>query len=266
MNRYNLKLKKWFRVQDILIDGEGRRNAYWQFCTDPKGNFHLSWVWRETPDVATNHDLCYARSEDNGRTWMKSTGEKYKLPINLSNAEYAAHIPQSRELINQTSISADEGGNPYIATYWRAEDSSVPQYRIVFNDGKDWCQQQVGNRTLGFSLSGGGTKKIPVSRPQIVVQKISGKTRAVIIFRDQERDNKVSIAVTTDLENNNWSYDDITDYSVVDWEPSFDTELWTSRKELHLFVQKVGQGDGERPVDLKAQPVYIYPVTIGWVK
>jgi hypothetical protein len=266
MNRYDVKLKKWFRVQEILIDGEGKRNAYWQFCTDVKGNFHLSWVWRETPDVASNHDVCYARSEDNGRTWMKSTGEKYQLPIKQANAEYATHIPQSRELINQTSMAVDERGNPYIATYWRDEDSSVPQYRVVFNDGKRWHQRQVGNRTLRFSLSGGGTKKIPISRPQIVVQKISDKTQAAIILRDQERESKVSMAVTSDLEKNDWRYYDVTDFSVGDWEPSFDSELWKSKKQLHLFVQRVGQGDGERSVDLQAQPVYIYPVTIRWAK
>lgn len=65
------------------------------------------------------------RSFDNGVTWYKSDGEQYKLPITASNAEYACRIPQNSELINQTSMSADAGGNPYIATYWRSSDSEV---------------------------------------------------------------------------------------------------------------------------------------------
>ena len=48
MNRYSLKEHKWTRVQDILIDGENKRNAYWQLYVDEKGTIHLSWVWRET--------------------------------------------------------------------------------------------------------------------------------------------------------------------------------------------------------------------------
>ena len=94
MNRYDVKTRKWSRVQDVLIDGERKRNAYWQLYVDAKGIIHVSWVWRETPDVATNHDLCYARSADGGRTWEKSTGEIYTLPITIANAEVACQIPQ----------------------------------------------------------------------------------------------------------------------------------------------------------------------------
>lgn len=62
MNYYDVANKKWSQLHDILIDGEGQRNAYWQMAIDVKGTIHFSWVWRETGDVATNHDICYARS------------------------------------------------------------------------------------------------------------------------------------------------------------------------------------------------------------
>lgn len=71
MNRYSLKEHKWTRVQDILIDGENKRNAYWQLYVDEKGTIHLSWVWRETWHVETNHDICYARSFDNGELGIR---------------------------------------------------------------------------------------------------------------------------------------------------------------------------------------------------
>ena len=70
LNRYDLKQKQWTRLQDKLIDGEGERNAYSQMAVDAKGTIHLSCVWRETPDVATNHDMCYARSTNGGKTWQ----------------------------------------------------------------------------------------------------------------------------------------------------------------------------------------------------
>ena len=68
LNRYDVKSKQWQRVQSVLIDGENQRNAYWQLYVDRQGVIHLSWVWRETWMVETNHDLCYARSLDNGVT------------------------------------------------------------------------------------------------------------------------------------------------------------------------------------------------------
>ena len=86
INSYNRKNKNWKQLHSNLVDGEGMRNAYWQACTDNKGSIHLSWVWRESPDVASNHDLCYAKSSDGGLSWQKSTGETYQLPINAWQA------------------------------------------------------------------------------------------------------------------------------------------------------------------------------------
>lgn len=241
LNRYDVTDRKWSRIQNNLIDGENKRNAYPQTTVDLTGTIHISWVWRESPDVATNHDLCYARSRDGGKTWERSNGEKYQLPINAVSAEYAWRVPQNSELINQTSMTTDENGRPFIATYWRDQNSTVPQYRIVYFDGKAWRTSQVSNRTTPFTLSGGGTKRIPISRPQIV----AGKGSVKVIFRDEERGSKVSVASTNNVSSGNWTISDLTDTSVGMWEPSYDHELWRQRGWLHLFVQRVGQGDGE---------------------
>ena len=260
MNRYDVETKKWHRVQDVLIDGEKERNAYWQLYIDNANTIHVSWVWRETPDVATNHDLCYACSHDGGVTWEKSTGEKYRLPITVRNAEYVWYIPQNSELINQTGMCADDKGNPYIATYWRDRDSSVPQYRLVWLEGKEWKMQHVSHREMPFSLSGGGTKKIPISRPQIVMKNKGGEAHFYYIFRDEERGNTVSVATKHDLEESKWKITDLTDFTVGAWEPTYDTELWREEHKLHLFVQHTDQGDGEKTSLLSPQPVYILEV------
>lgn len=253
MNRYSVKNHQWQRIQDVLIDGEDKRNAYWQLYVDEKGTIHLSWVWRETWHVETNHDICYARSFDNGVTWYRTDGQKYDLPIKASNAEYACRLPQNCELINQTSMSADAGGNPYIATYWRDQISDVPQYRIVWNDGKVWHHRQVLNRKSPFTLKGGGTKMIPIARPRIVVQG----NDVFYIFRDEERGSKVSMAHTKDIDLGKWEVTDLTDFSVDAWEPSHDTELWKRQRKLHLFVQHSRQGDGEQTVEIAPQMVYV---------
>lgn len=256
LNRYDVKQHQWHRVQDVLIDGENERNAYWQLYVDERGTIHLSWVWRETWMVETNHDLCYASSTDNGVTWQKANGEKYDLPIRLENAEYACRIPQNSELINQTSMSADRDGHPYIATYWRDQNSDIPQYRIVWYDGKQWRSRQVSQRTTPFSLKGGGTKMIPIARPRMVVD---GK-KGYFIFRDEERGSRVSVAYTDDIVNGEWICSDLTDFSVEAWEPSHDAELWKKEKRLHLFVQHTCQGDGERTVEMEPQPVYVLEI------
>lgn len=255
LNRYVTKEKRWERIHDVLIDGEDARNAYWQMYVDPKGVIHLSWVWRETWMVETNHDLCYARSLDGGRTWRRSDGSRYSLPITLATAEKAWEIPQKSELINQTSMTADSEGHPYIATYWRDSDSDVPQYRLVWHDGKKWNMNTVGHRTTPFSLAGGGTKMIPISRPRIA----SDGRKAYYIFRDTERGSKVSVAYTPHLGKEGWNVTDVTDFSVDAWEPSFDINLWNKHRRLNVFVQTTHQGDGEKIAEGAeiSSPVYI---------
>jgi hypothetical protein len=262
MKRYSVRERQWRQLHSNLVDGEGQRNAYWQACTDAQGNVHLSWVWRETPDVASNHDMCYARSRDGGETWETSQGEKYELPITAATAEYACKIPQRSELINQTSMTANRSGQPYIATYYRAQGSDVPQYHVMYKGDSGWKILNTGFRKAPFTLKGGGTKAIPISRPQIVAGSPNSENLIAIIFRDEERGKKVSVATCADAPSNRWRVRDLTAYSVGEWEPTFDTELWKNRQLLQLYVQRVQQVDGEGLSDLPAQPISVLNVTL----
>ena len=258
LKKYSLATKNWETIHSNLIDGEGERNAYWQMCRDKKGSLHLSWVWRETPDVASNHDLCYAKSNDGGISWERSDGTQYELPITLANAEIIKVIPQNSELINQTSIEADDKGNPYIASYWRDQESNVPQFRVVWHDGTGWHDCQVGNRSTPFSLQGKGTKMVPISRPVILIDN----KKVLYIFRDQERESKVSLATTENISSDKWLITDLTDFSVDAWEPTFDNDLWTEERILNLFLQETHQGDGEKLAGEKGESSEIYVMNV----
>jgi BNR repeat-containing family member len=253
INRYDVKTGKWYRVQRNMIDGESTRNAYWQAFVDQRGTIHLSWVWRETPDVISNHDVCYAKSIDKGKTWQKTTGEKYRLPITAASAEYVQHIPEKSDLINQTSMSADQLGRPYIVTYWRANGENVPQYRLIYHDGRSWKTSQITHRTLAFTLAGTGTRRIPLSRPQVV----NYGSQVIVIFRDEERGSRVSAAVSRNLSSNSWDLRDLTETPVGMWEPTYDPNAWAAKHELHLFVQNVGQGDAESLEELPPQMISV---------
>ena len=257
INRYQTTSKKWEQLHRSLIDGEKQRNAYWQACTDQWGTVHLSWVWRESPDVASNHDLCYARSKDGGETWEKSTGEKYTLPITAATAEYAVRIPQNSELINQTSMMADNAGHPFIATYWREQGSKVPTYHVVYLDNKNWTTSNLAIRQTPFSLSGMGSKRIPIARPQILVDGAGGDAFVSLIYRDEERGSKVSVATADHIRNANWKVADLTSFSVGSWEPVMDLAHWNKTNQLHLFVQRVEQVDSEGKADIPPQMVTV---------
>lgn len=252
MKSYDVKTKLWTSLQNNLIDGENQRSAYWQMCIGEKG-IYISWVWRESWDVSTNHDICYAFSADGGKTWRKSTGEKYNLPITKNTAEHAWEVPQNSSLINQTAMTVDENGNPYITTYW--DNNGIPQYKVVYlADGK-WNLINTDFHKKPFSLGGGGTKRIPISRPEILVDK----SMLYLLLRDEERDNKITLAYTS-LENKKWQLTDLSRFTVGQWEPNLDKELWKEKKQLHIFSQNVSQADGEGLVKVNPEPVQVLEV------
>ena len=116
------------------------------------------------PDVYKRQDINYAADGGLYAELVQNRDFEYSSkdgshPVSYTHL-YACRIPQNSELINQTSMSADAGGHPYIASYWRDPDSDVPQYRIVWHDGQMWHSRPVSGRTTPFSLKGGGTKMI----------------------------------------------------------------------------------------------------------
>lgn len=262
LNKYDLKTRKWARLQSNLIDGQGKRNAYWQLFTDASGTIHVSWVWRETPDVKSNHDLCYARSKDGGRSWENSKGEAYQLPINAETAEVVCVIPQNSNLINQTSMTADREGNPYIATYYKSSSDSCTQFHIIYLEKGKWKSTVATRRTLDFELGGVGSRSIPISRPQIILKEKNGMKTLYMVYRDEEEGNQVILSSASVDEKMVWKSEIISPYPVDRWEPSFDTELWRSRQKLHLYFQKVGQGQGETSVGMVPQMVGVLEISV----
>lgn len=260
LNRYKISSRTWTQVQSNLISGEGARSAYTQTTIDRFGYIHVSWVWRESSNVASNHDMNYAVSYDGGVTWKKSTGTSYSLPIVQATAEKIATIPQNSDLINQTSITTDEDGKPYIATYWKETNGAAPQYHIIYKSASGWAVENLGFRTQNFSLAGIGTQVIPISRPQLLVWKRGNYIKAVVVFRDIERNKRLSLATNDSLGVAGWRLIDAGTDPIGDWEPSFDTELWRTAKMIHIFGQYMLQGPNETTTNTPPQPVFVLQV------
>lgn len=257
MNRYDVKSKTWRRVQSNLIDGQKERNAYWQAYVSTRGTIHLSWVWRETPDVASNHDICYARSRDGGVTWEKTTGQRYRLPITAKSAEYAIRIPQGSDLINQTSMSATDDDYPAIVTYWKDSTEFGPQIKFGFHYQGKWQWSRVSRRAQGFSLKGGGTKSIPISRPQVLIWGKARRMKGMVIGRDNALRTPFEMYY---YEPSGWkpmTLARLRPNSPSAWEPTYDVEQFKRTGKISIFLQDVGQGDGETLADTKPTPVVI---------
>jgi hypothetical protein len=257
LNRYHCDTQRWERVQTLLIDGEGQRNAYWQLCIDGNDSIHLSWVWRDNPDVASNHDLHYACSHDGGHSWQRSDGVPYALPIRFGNAERIHPIPQGSNLINQTSMATDRKGQAYIATYYRSTSDAVTQFQLIYRDGDAWKHSTATLRNLDFELQGIGSRSIPISRPLLLVKEHSnGTTDLLILYRDEEFGNAICLSHAS-LPSLQWRTRILHSQNMGRWEPSCDSNRWRMARVLHLYVQTVGQGQAETLENLDAQMVSI---------
>lgn len=260
LHRYDRARGEWTIVQHALLDGEHVRVPYTnQLAIDTAKRWHVSWVWRENRDVESNHDLCYARSDDQGRTWLKSDGAAYTLPITQPTSEIICPIPQNSDLINQCSTAVDSRGRPMIASYWRPAGSEAPQYHLVWFDGAAWQVQQVSRRTTPFRLGGPGSKSVPIARPKLAVDR---RDRIYMFFRDDERGARISVAICDDPRRREWRFVDLTSESYNRWEPLFDVPLWRRRGLLHLFAQPVGQGDAETTAAMGPRPVGVLEWTM----
>ena len=99
-NRYDPADQRWHRLVDQpVVSGEGKANAY---CSTPQlgpdGLFHMVWVWRDTPDAATNHDPSYARSRDLVN-WETSAGLPLRLPITQATSDGVDRVPAPNRLM-----------------------------------------------------------------------------------------------------------------------------------------------------------------------
>ena len=111
-NQYDESTAAWRRLVDVpILDGLGAMNAYARMPDlGPDGLYHMVWMWRDTPDCATNHDISYARSRDLVN-WEAGDGTALPLPITVEAASsivdpVAAHL--DRETLLQVA-SGDAG-------------------------------------------------------------------------------------------------------------------------------------------------------------
>lgn len=158
---YDEESKKWNGIGGPFLSGMNRKptcNAYpfGGVVVDSYDTLHVAWCWRETPDVRTNFDLCYAKSLDKGRTWQRSDGTKCDLPIRPETAEVVDAVPQDHGLMNGGSLVVDEEGAPYIG-YTRFDGDGNNQMYIAARIEDRWNTIKLTDWKDRFWFEGWGT-------------------------------------------------------------------------------------------------------------
>lgn len=158
-NIYDPKTQTWKRLLDKpLTDGQGEMNAYMLGPTrGPDGWFHLVWVWRDTPDCATNHHLSHARSKDLIH-WESVFGEKVELPLTLGEKRlWVDPIPSGGGIINGCQKLTFDPDHRPIITYHRADEHGNMQIYAARPEGEEWAIHRLTDWGTPVEFSGGGS-------------------------------------------------------------------------------------------------------------
>lgn len=140
-NAYDRSTGTWRRLLDEpLLDGRpADMNAYPHGPVHgPDGWYHLIWMWRDTPDAATNHDIAYMRSPDLVH-WETAGGEPLELPVTPSETRVTVDpAPPGEGLINMGfSVGFDHQARP-IVSYHRYDEQGRSQIYNARWEGGQW--------------------------------------------------------------------------------------------------------------------------------
>jgi hypothetical protein len=158
-NIYDTKNKTWKRLLDTpLTDGQGLMNAYQTQPTLMKdGWYHMYWVWRDTPDCSTNHDLSYMKSPDL-QHWFNAFGNPIQLPATLEqNSLIVDPIPVEGGIINLAAkMILDEKNNP-VFVYHKFDEKGKTQFYIAQIKTGKWNYHAITNWDYRWFFSGNGS-------------------------------------------------------------------------------------------------------------
>ncbi|POP42985.1 hypothetical protein CHU32_17305 [Superficieibacter electus] len=157
-NYWNEADSKWIRLQENpLLSGEGLRNAYARLpVAGPDNQWHMIWMWRDTPHCETCHDLSYARSPDLLK-WYSHDGYRLPVPITLQKGDIVDASPVKRGLINMSqNIGFDAKCRPLI-TWHRYDNNGFSQAWIARPEGNKWRINQISNWKFRWDFSGMGS-------------------------------------------------------------------------------------------------------------
>ena len=202
MNRYDDARRAWVRpLETPLHDGQGERSAYGgRPVLGPDGRFHLLWVWRETPDHATNHSLSYTRTVGNDlNQWESAAGVPVTLPFTIEN----------RELLVDGTPPVGGLSNVYFRLAWDSKQRAVVSYHKFDEEG---VSQIYNARVVD------GEWRIVQATEWDFVWGDAYKGRGAIGPHDYLRMNSVQPGENGELTQHVWNSDDKASLIVLDEE------------------------------------------------
>ncbi|MCC5834743.1 MAG: BNR repeat-containing protein [Opitutales bacterium] len=157
-NLYDPESRQWTRFfEQPLLTGEGRRNAYYELpLLGPDGYYHLCWVWRDSYDASSNHDLSYARSRDL-RRWETGAGQTIPLPIRMATGDIVDPVPVGGGIINGGIFLGFDSCNRVVLSYHKFDAKGNTQAYNARLEAGEWRIYRTSDWDYRWWFGGGGS-------------------------------------------------------------------------------------------------------------
>lgn len=159
-NAYDEATRQWRRLVDTpVFDGTAQSmNAYpGTFHQGEDGLYHVVWMWRDTPDAATNHHISYARTAD-FQHWENAAGKALNLPITpLDENTHVDPVGPRKGLINMSfGVGLDTQRRP-VVTYHKYDPQGMSQVYAARWEGERWNIRPLTDWKWRWEFGGGGS-------------------------------------------------------------------------------------------------------------
>lgn len=209
---------------------------------------HVTWCWRERPreairDLRTNHDLCYAYSDDFGRTWCDTAGCQIAV-LDAKQSGIAVDTPgtvvrTTRYLwgqMNTTTQWIDSRGRVHVINWQQQQDAAAAS-----TDLNTWRYYHYWRDTDGTWHDNplpfiGRKPQIAVAEPGTAhVVYCQGEDRN---YHGQDHGGKLTIAVASEASGwQDWQTAWQSETTFVG-EPLLDPMRWRDAGILSAYVQE----------------------------
>ncbi len=231
-----------FLAKEGLFQEDSSRCAYLNGLQyDARNRLHVSWCWRETPDLKSNHDLLYACSDDRGRTWQNNAGQPIarsgQTPLRVdSPGILVAPLAFGWGMMNQLTQDVDGQGRVHVMLWHNPLDAPGPNHDLnawrYFHYWRDPAGQWHRQAMPFFGR-----------KPRLVVDEAGD---ALLVFNkgtdleyhQQDHGGKLHVAAATAKAHwTDWRVVYTSDRDYVG-EPRVDVLRWRSEHTLSVYVQQ----------------------------
>ena len=164
LDGYNAATRTWTRVVPTWFDGASANESAYIYgpTLGPDGKFHISWVWRNTGDVSTNHDVSYASSPDLVH-WSTASGSAITLPITPSTpGDIADPVPVNGGLFNGFTEVGFDSTNRVVLVYPKYDPSGDTQLYAARYESGSWHIVKETSWSYRWNVSGTGAQPLDI--------------------------------------------------------------------------------------------------------